>query len=75
MSTCRNSQQLVGEEAPALWHVVPQALPTVIRVRGFLPCPTFHRRPGLTPLTVEDTDRLVTAGWGPRCVPLPSGQV
>lgn len=40
MSTCRNSQQLVGEDAPALWRVVPRALLTL-----------SHQSPGLPSLS------------------------
>eukprot|EP00069_Balaena_mysticetus_P012355 bmy_07612T0 len=63
VSRCGNRRQLVGEDVQALWCVVPldPAHTQPSGSPGSLPCPMSHRRPGLTPLTVEDTNKLLTA--------------
>lgn len=63
VSRCGNSRQLVGEDVQALRCVVPldPAHTQPSGSPGSLPCPMSHRRPGLTPLTVEDTNQLLVA--------------
>lgn len=71
VSRCRTSQQLVGGGRPSLWWPLFALSGQEVRGWGVLPCPLACRRPGLTLLTVEDTDELVTARTRAQRCPIP----
>ena len=76
MSRCGNSQQLVGEDAPALWRVVPRGPAHTQSSESGASFRAPRSTGGLAShLSQWRTQMLVAAGWEPRCVPSLSGQV